>query len=101
MAKLKDKLTGEATDETSDTTPVVSTGTGAAEDTPTPPVKPKPVAKVKASYPVMNNYVVHCPNDLTLPSREVEAQTPADAKEKYLEMMGIITCGHPLTVSEV
>lgn len=96
MAKIKDKLTGEAADEAVEATPVVSTVTSTEEDASVPPV-----AKAKANEPVMATYLVHCPNDPCLPSREVEAQTPADAKEKYMEQMGIIVCGHPLNVAEV
>lgn len=46
-------------------------------------------------------FTVWCPQDKCLPAREIEADSPAEAKEKYMEEMGIITVGHPLSTSEI
>jgi hypothetical protein len=65
-----------------------------------PAKKPKKPAK-SATTSGGKKFTVWCQQDKCLPAREIEADSPAEAKEKYMEVMGIITVGHPLSASEV
>ncbi len=52
-----------------------------------------------AETPAGKRFRVRVPGDKTLPDTVVEAETAGDAELVYKERTGIITCGHPISVS--
>lgn len=76
---------------------IIFTGTEETQ----PPVPPSPPVPDSIMTFSTTRYTVWCPQDTCLTPREIEANSPAQAKEKYMEEMGIITVGHPLSASEV